>query len=68
MKMITNEMVTVGAGSSVEDSRKRLLEAKRAIYLKIRAAFAKERPVMGVGQQTQQTENYDYGHLVRNYP
>jgi len=66
MKIVANEIV--GAGNPLEDSRKRLLEAKRKIYEKIRAALAKERPVPGVCPRTQRNEPYEYGNLGRNYP
>jgi hypothetical protein len=65
MKIIAND--TVGAGNPLEDSRKRLLEAKRKIYEKIRARLAKERPVAGACPRTQTTKPYEYGNLLRNH-
>lgn len=65
MQMIAHKIV--GAGDAMEESRKRLLEAKRSIYLKIRARLAKERPETAVCSQTQRRKCYDYSHLVRTY-
>jgi hypothetical protein len=61
MRIITNEMV------GAESSRKRLLEAKRTIYEKIRAQLAKERPVEAVCPRMQRTKAYEHGYLTRTY-
>lgn len=66
MNIINDEMV--GAGNAMEDARKRLLEAKRKIYIRIRARLAKERPTKGVSSKTQRIKCYDYSHLVRTCP
>jgi hypothetical protein len=64
MKIVANELV--GAGNPLEDSRKRLLEAKRKIYEKIRAQLAKERPVEAACSRTQRTKPYEYDYILRN--
>jgi hypothetical protein len=64
MNIVANE--TVGAGNPLEDSRKRLLEAKRKIYEKIRAQLAKERPVQAACPRTQKNQPYEYGYIFRN--
>jgi len=65
MRIIANE--TVGAGNPSEDSRKRLLEAKRQIYEKIRAQLATERPITGTCPRTQRNKlHYEYGYVARN--
>ena len=63
--MTINANEIVGAGNPPEDSRKRLLEAKRKIYEKIRARLAEERPVEGVYPRTQRP--YEYNYLAWNY-
>ena len=64
MKSIANEIM--GTGSPLEDSRKRLLEAKRKIYLKICAQLAKERLVVeGACPRTRRNKPYEYGYHLR---
>jgi hypothetical protein len=64
MRIIANE--TVGAGNPVEDSRRRLLEAKRQIYEKIRARLAEERQMEGACPRTQRTKPYENSYTVYN--